>query len=299
VALIDALRDLTNAINKAMNGAKTLAGSPTPTEQTAAVMGELGAAANVVSVITDGLKKVIPGFPTGATQIVSGGSAIVNVLNLEAQTKLLNEALASGNTEKIVAASLDFGSSVAGVIGSAPIPAIQAEAKAIAIALSAASALYKNRSDVASGTIALLDETTGLVGQLFNDISDELANKFLNFFLPGGMRPVDRGTNISFNLSRAWFQRRDPLTLDLDGDGLETVGIDPTNPILFDHDGDGIKNATGWIKPDDGFLIYIGDRPRLKSRRWRGGEGRGEIGRKTGQATGLAVLLGAGWAGRK
>ncbi|MEI8325435.1 MAG: hypothetical protein WCH44_08725, partial [Betaproteobacteria bacterium] len=30
-----------------------------------------------------------------------------------------------------------------------------------------------------------------------------------------------------------------PLVLDLDGDGIEAVGINPTNPILFDHDGDG------------------------------------------------------------
>lgn len=70
--------------------------------------------------------------------------------------------------------------------------------------------------------------------------------------------PLDRvpdNINDSFQSARAWVQRRDPLTLDLDGDGLETVGIDGTNPVLFDHDGDGVKNASGWIKPDDGFLV--------------------------------------------
>ena len=47
--------------------------------------------------------------------------------------------------------------------------------------------------------------------------------------------------------------RKDPLTLDLDGDGLETV---PTSAgVLFDHDGDGIKQGTGWVNPDDGFLV--------------------------------------------
>ncbi|MGJ0486227.1 MAG: calcium-binding protein [Methylomicrobium sp.] len=61
--------------------------------------------------------------------------------------------------------------------------------------------------------------------------------------------------NDLFISARNWIQRRDPLTLDLDGDGLETVGIDPNAPILFDHDGDGVANATGWIKRDDGFLI--------------------------------------------
>jgi Ca2+-binding RTX toxin-like protein len=58
----------------------------------------------------------------------------------------------------------------------------------------------------------------------------------------------------NFLSSRNWIQRRDPLTLDLDGDGLETVGINQTNPILFDHQGDGLKTATGWIAADDGFL---------------------------------------------
>ena len=49
--------------------------------------------------------------------------------------------------------------------------------------------------------------------------------------------------------------RRDPLTLDLDNNGLDTTGIDPANPILFDHDADDVKTATGWIKASDAFLV--------------------------------------------
>ena len=66
---------------------------------------------------------------------------------------------------------------------------------------------------------------------------------------------VFQSVSSNYITARNWILRKDPLTLDLDGDGLETVGIDPANPILFDHDGDGISNATGWIKPDDGFLV--------------------------------------------
>ena len=48
--------------------------------------------------------------------------------------------------------------------------------------------------------------------------------------------------------------RRDPLVLDLDGDGIETTGSrDPV--VTFDHDGDGVKTGTGWVKPDDGWLV--------------------------------------------
>ncbi|MEI7431784.1 MAG: hypothetical protein WCL27_15130 [Betaproteobacteria bacterium] len=71
--------------------------------------------------------------------------------------------------------------------------------------------------------------------------------------LAGGISPA---TNTAYLTSRATpLFLRDPLTLDLDGDGLETVGIDSTHPILFDHTGSGIKTATGWIKSDDAFLV--------------------------------------------
>ena len=49
--------------------------------------------------------------------------------------------------------------------------------------------------------------------------------------------------------------RRDPLALDLDGDGIETTSPSSGEVILFDNDGDNIKTGTGWIKPDDGWLV--------------------------------------------
>ncbi|RYH66537.1 MAG: hypothetical protein EON54_04740, partial [Alcaligenaceae bacterium] len=56
-----------------------------------------------------------------------------------------------------------------------------------------------------------------------------------------------RSLNSYFIAARSWIAPRDPLVLDLDGDGIEAVGINPSRPILFDHDGDGTRNATGWI----------------------------------------------------
>ncbi|PCL20389.1 hypothetical protein CPT77_07575, partial [Snodgrassella alvi] len=47
----------------------------------------------------------------------------------------------------------------------------------------------------------------------------------------------------------------DPLILDLDGDGIETVGSRKLSGAVFDHDGDGIRTATGWVKADDGLLV--------------------------------------------
>nr|P55127.1 RecName: Full=Iron-regulated protein FrpC [Neisseria meningitidis serogroup C]AAA99902.1 iron-regulated protein [Neisseria meningitidis] len=47
----------------------------------------------------------------------------------------------------------------------------------------------------------------------------------------------------------------DPLALDLDGDGIETVATKGFSGSLFDHNRDGIRTATGWVAADDGLLV--------------------------------------------
>jgi VCBS repeat-containing protein len=86
------------------------------------------------------------------------------------------------------------------------------------------------------------------IGDLFGDIVGEaVANEIAN------------SISTIFDIAQRFVPRRDPLTLDLDGDGLETVPPSSANPILFDHTGDGIKVGTGWIKADDGFLVLDRD----------------------------------------
>ena len=52
---------------------------------------------------------------------------------------------------------------------------------------------------------------------------------------------------------------RDPLAIDLDGDGLETVGVNTGRPVLFDHNADGLRTATGWVRGDDAWLVLDRD----------------------------------------
>ncbi len=75
----------------------------------------------------------------------------------------------------------------------------------------------------------------------------------LKFFF--AQHSIDNLVNADFTSAQTFIQRfGDPLTLDLNGDGIHTVPL-KTPPLLFDINASGIKISTGWIAPDDGLLV--------------------------------------------
>lgn len=48
-------------------------------------------------------------------------------------------------------------------------------------------------------------------------------------------------------------QRRSPIVIDLDGDGVETQAL--RYDIHFDHDANGMRESTAWVGADDGLLV--------------------------------------------
>ena len=70
----------------------------------------------------------------------------------------------------------------------------------------------------------------------------------------GQYLPLPHEINDWWNQAKQWvLQRIDPLAFDLDGDGIETRGAD--GQVVFDHNNDGVKTGTGWLRPDDGWLV--------------------------------------------
>ena len=64
---------------------------------------------------------------------------------------------------------------------------------------------------------------------------------------------IDSIANTATTSALSWTPRRDPLVLDLDGDGLELVGA--SSSLLFDHNADDIRTGTGWVNAQDGLLV--------------------------------------------
>ena len=66
--------------------------------------------------------------------------------------------------------------------------------------------------------------------------------------------PLPFVLNVLKSLFGSAKQASSPLILDLDGDGVETLGQDAG--VFFDHDGNGFAQLSGWVAPDDGLLVW-------------------------------------------
>ncbi len=110
---------------------------------------------------------------------------------------------------------------------------------------------------------AINDLLAGLPEDLVPDILCGILDG-LQAALPGGLLPwlfdllpyeLNPELQSLWELAQNWVRPVDPLVLDLDSDGIETIGISTTTHVLFDSDSDGIKTGIGWVKSDDGLLV--------------------------------------------
>jgi len=103
--------------------------------------------------------------------------------------------------------------------------------------------------DIASSKFNNL--TTG-VNDFLKDYLDNLVNDAhtIGSYLSDVLKGLSRAEATAPNVVR-----RDPLTLDLDGDGVELVSLTKSN-TFFDLDEDGLRERVGWVKADDGILIF-------------------------------------------
>lgn len=105
---------------------------------------------------------------------------------------------------------------------------------------------------------AVVEAAQGLLKKLFDDfgLTPLSIDVDGDFFLPDEPADISQDVNDDYAAARAWIFR-DPLAIDLDNDGIETVGIE--GGVLFDHNADGIRTGTGWVKADDALVVLDRD----------------------------------------
>ena len=82
----------------------------------------------------------------------------------------------------------------------------------------------------------------------------------LNYSNKENCEPPDPKSNTYndwFGLDRdGIFYQYDPLALDLNGNGIETLAANGHDGAMFDHERNGIRTATGWVHSNDGLLVH-------------------------------------------
>jgi Ca2+-binding RTX toxin-like protein len=107
--------------------------------------------------------------------------------------------------------------------------------------------------DLDNAIDSILDNLSNLdLSNLINDTLNSLDS--ISYDLLESLSPaVESAINDLFNWLPTPPVRRDPLTLDLNGDGIQITNLE--EGVYFDQDANGIKNLTQWISPEDGFLV--------------------------------------------
>ncbi|MBK8570451.1 MAG: hypothetical protein IPN81_11155 [Nitrosomonadales bacterium] len=108
--------------------------------------------------------------------------------------------------------------------------------------------------DVVNATSSAMEQLVDLLSAA----AKSAVETFLDIIIPSAYgEEISPATATSFAAASIYVTpvRRDPLVLDLDGDGIETLPINTTTPLMFDLDNTGVKKSVGWIKSDDGFVV--------------------------------------------
>ena len=114
------------------------------------------------------------------------------------------------------------------------------------VAIAAGSAL------IGTAIASFVFREDGVAENLFDSLGSHLADLF-SMWDPMG---IESEVNSLFEGAQTYTppRRRDPLVLDLDGDGIEITSADGT--VFFDHANDGVEEDTAWVSSDDGFLVF-------------------------------------------
>ena len=212
----------------------------------------------------------VSGLYSGINGITSMAGKTLPIVN---RVSIVNALVQIGddivnNEGKIKDTSLsNLASAITGIGGAAALAATGPAALAVGVgllgistALGIAALALDDSTSVSDAVEELFESLVNLkLGDHVKKVSSQIYEEVIGAFSELGDW-LDQNISLPDILNQWWNQaknwtppRIDPLALDLDGDGIETRGAD--GRVVFDHNGDGVQTGTGWLRPDDGWLV--------------------------------------------
>ncbi|WP_277588252.1 calcium-binding protein [Pseudomonas chlororaphis] len=198
--------------------------------------------------------KVLANTPLGAPAAIGAFAGKVSVLS---------EAISEGNVKP--SDVINVASGILGLISSfAALATLGIAGTAAAVGATTVATTFGGAAIIVAGIGFLLDrygdELASYVGDGWNSFKDFMSGALGD--IADALSSIGDAVSQGFDdlisqLSDLFDQARNtvsPLILDLDGDGVETLGINAG--VHFDHDGNGFAETTGWVSKDDGLLVW-------------------------------------------
>ncbi len=210
-------------------------------------------ATNIVQLVGGQVAKAIGGAQGQAAASLLLGQPGIATSTVDLLNKIQNGTATPGDVADVLQDLAAILAGIAVLTGSSPALLI---AVGIAGGINTLNKIYPLSDAVSGLTDAIIDDAIQAGLQQPRPPQIDVSQLDPKTLLP---RVSPNGVNDAWRNAIAP-RPRDPLAIDLDGDGIETVGINTTTtPILFDHDANGIRTGTGWLQGDDAWLVLDRD----------------------------------------
>lgn len=187
------------------------------------------------------------------SKALAGLGGVIAVQDLYKSAQSLYNA---GNTVDALRALADALAAAGSLLSAVPTP----QTRLIGTGMAVGFTVLKRGLDLyqASGESPLPERPSSPLPELPPDFTERLKEESPEYFTNLRDTVGDICRDPSFQVAAPPTYRVvfvDPLAIDLEGDGIETIGVNGGSGALFDHDGDGILTGTGWLGRDDAWLV--------------------------------------------
>lgn len=216
----------------------------------------LSTASGVISTVNS-IATIAGNNSKGSDAMALGAAATSLTMNINKLSEQVerNEPIKLTDVQNVIGDVFSIAGDTASLVGGAAGQALGLELNTIGLGIKAYGEATLGNQTMSPGDLFNADNWKGFGW----DLAERWSRKFYELF-PDELNPWKEDINRDGKYHVLVY---DPLALDLDGDGIETVGTQGYQGALFDHDKDGIRTSTASRSLHKSPKPQVGCMPRM------------------------------------